>query len=164
MTENDSNGYGGKNKTKMGWIKEEYTDRLRAQAANQSETERERSFEQAEARRWQELLQALKSDVDEFNAQGGSATMTQISDKQVSITDRGSDLTLTVRADIEGHTIHYDYGSTASRVASPQGGIFSIRRSRWGRPELYSADQRIHIEGARRILLEPILFPPDVAA
>jgi len=148
----------------MGWIKEEYQDRLNSQRNDESESAREQAFEQAELQRWQELLRDLKIDIDEYNAQGGSATLTQTSPITIQITDRHSALTLSVRADVEGHTIHYDYGSTNSRTASPEGGIFSLRRSRWGRPELYSADQRIHNEGARRLLLEPILFPPDVAA
>jgi hypothetical protein len=148
----------------MGWVKQEYEDRSSFRRADETESAREQVFEGAELQRWQELLRALKTDVDEYNAQGGAATLTQVSDTAVEITDRDSALTLTVRADIEGHTIHYDYGSTSSRIASPEGGIFAIRRSRWGRPELYSADQRIHNEGARRLLLEPILFPPDLAA
>ncbi len=148
----------------MGWVEEEFRDRKNSRQAEQSETTREQTFQQAEFRHWKELASALESDVSEYNKQGGSATFTRVSDQEVRITDRDSALTLTVRADIDGHTIHYDYGSTKTRVASPEGGIFALRRSRWGRPELYSADQRIHIEGARRILLEPILFPPEVAA
>jgi hypothetical protein len=148
----------------MGWVEEEYRDRVNSQQNEISETAREQAFEQAELQRWHDLVRDLETDVSEYNRQGGSATLTRDSGTQIRITDRDSALTLTVRADAEGHTIHYDYGSTNARVASPQGGIFSIRRSRWGRPELYSADQRIHNEGARRILLEPILFPPEVAA
>jgi hypothetical protein len=148
----------------MGWIEQEYTDRINSRQDDLSETAREQAFEQAELQRWQQLTQDLNADVAEYNRQGGSATLTHVSETEIRITDRDSALTLTVRADIDGHTIHYDYGSTNSRVASPEGGIFAFRRSRWGRPELYSADQRIHNEGARRMLLEPILFPPDVAA
>ena len=148
----------------MGWIEQEYRDRISSQQSDISESERERVFEQAELQRWQQLVRDLEGDVAEYNKQGGSATLARESETEVRITDKTNALTLTIRADIEGHTIHYDYGSTNSRVASPEGGIFAIRRSRWGSPELYSADQRIHNEGARRILLEPILFPPEVAA
>ncbi len=91
------------------------------------------------------------------NRQGGSATLHRVSDTELRITDKESALTLTVRANLEGHTIHYDYSSNNSRVASPEGGILSIRRSRWGRPELYSADQLIYGDGSRRVLLEPII-------
>ncbi len=148
----------------MSWVEEEYRDRVNAQQDDVSETARERAFEQAERERWQELVRDLQADADDYNRQGGSAALHRVSDTEIRITDKESALTLTVRADIEGHTIHYDYGSNNSRVASPEGGILSIRRSRWGRPEIYSADQRVHSEGARRILLEPILFPPEVAA
>lgn len=148
----------------MGWIEQEYRDRINSQQSDISESEREHAFEQAELQRWQSLVRDLETDVAEYNRQGGSATLTRASETEIRITDRDSTLTLSVRADVEGHSIHYDYGSTKSRVASPEGGIFAIRRSRWGTPEFYSADQRIHNEGARRILLEPILFPPEVAA
>jgi hypothetical protein len=148
----------------MGWIEQEYTDRVNSRRDDLPEPVREQAFERAEFERWQQLISDLEADVSEYNHQGGSATLNHVSESEIRITDRDSALTLTVRADIEGHTIHYDYGSTNSRVASPQGGIFAIRRSRWGRPELYSADQRIHNEGARRLLLEPILFPPEIAA
>ncbi len=148
----------------MGWIEQEYRDRINSRQSEISESERERAFEQAELQRWRQLVHDLEGDLAEYNKQGGSATLTRQSDIEIRITDKNNALTLTLRADVEGHTIHYDYGSTNSRVASPEGGIFAIRRSRWGSPELYSADQRIHNEGARRILLEPILFPPEVAA
>ncbi len=148
----------------MGWIEQEYRDRINSRQNDVSETERERAFEQAELQRWRDLVRDLEGDVAEYNRQGGSATLTRASETEVRVADHSNALTLTVRADIEGHAIHYDYGSTNPRVASPEGGIFAIRRSHWGSPEFYSADQRIHNEGARRILLEPILFPPEVAA
>lgn len=148
----------------MGWVEREYRDRFSPRNEQEDEATREQAFQMAELQRWRELLQDLEKDVSEFNHAGGSATLTRVSDYEIRLTDKHTALTLTIRADVEGHTIHYDYGSTNSRVASPEGGIFAIRRSRWGTPELYSADQRIHNEGARRILLEPILFPPEVAA
>ncbi len=148
----------------MGWVGEEYKDRLRSMQPREDESTPEMIFERAALARWKELVRELEEDVSEYKSQGGSAEFNRVSDFQVEIADRDSALVLHVRADIPGHAVHYDYTSTNSRVASPQGGIFSMHNTRWGRVDLYSADQRIHSEGARRMLLEPILFPPEAAA
>src|SRR5512133_702039 len=143
----------------MGWVGEEYKDRVRSMQAREHDGTPEMIFERAALARWKELVRDLEEDVNEYRSQGGSADLTRVSDHQIDITDRGSALVLHVRADIPAQTLHYDYSSTDPRVASPEGGIFSMRATRWGRVDLYSADQRIHSEGARRMLLEPVMFP-----
>jgi hypothetical protein len=148
----------------MGWVDEEYEDRVRSRQAHTDESTPEMLFEQAAERRWQELTREIQADVAEYTKRGGSGTFTQDSDHQVRVTDAETNLILTIWADIPGHAIHYDFSSTDARVASPEGGILSIRASRYGRAELYSADQRILSEGVRRMLLEPVMFPPEAAA
>lgn len=148
----------------MGWVGEEYNDRLRSLQLREDESTPEMTFERAAVQRWKELVRDLEEDVNEYRNQGGSAELTRVSDYQIEIADRDTALVLQVRADIAGHTVHYDYSSTNPRVASPEGGIFSMRTRRWGRVDLYSADQRIHSEGIRRMLLEPVMFPPEAAA
>jgi hypothetical protein len=148
----------------MGWVGEEYNDRLRAMQPRDDNSTPEMIFERAALARWKGLVRDLEEDVNEYSRQGGNAEFTRDSDYVVRITDRDTALVLLVRADIAGHAVHYDYTSTNPRVASPQGGIFSMHATRWGRVDLYSADQRIHSEGARRMLLEPIMFPPEAAA
>lgn len=148
----------------MGWIEEEYQDRIRAGRPQTDESTPEMQFEKAAAELWRELANQLESDVAEYQRQGGNADFAWVSTDEVRITNHDTDLIAIIRADIEAHAIHYDFSSTKLRVASPEGGIFSIHAGRWGRAALYSADQRIHSEGARRMLLEPIMFPPDVAA
>ncbi|HYG98335.1 MAG TPA: hypothetical protein VD837_04335 [Terriglobales bacterium] len=146
----------------MGWVREEYEDRLRSHQGGVNAAERQ--FEEAAARRWQELVAQIEADIDEYRQHGGAASFTRVSDIEVRVTDSESALAVNVRADLPGHAIHYDFGSRNDRVASPVGGIFSIRQSRSGRTELYSADERVHSEDARRMLLEPILFPNEKAA
>lgn len=148
----------------MGWVGEEYKDRLRSLQPREDDSTPEMIFERAALARWKEMVRDLEEDVNEYRSQGGNAEFTRVSDHEVNITDRDTALVLNVRADIPGHTVHYDYTSTNPRVASPEGGIFSMRTTRWGRVDLYSADQRIHSEGARRMLLEPVMFPPEAAA
>lgn len=46
--------------------------------------------------------------------------------------------------------------------AAPEGGIFSLRLSRYGRVDVCSADERLTDEEARRMLLEPMLFPENL--
>lgn len=147
----------------MGWVREEYEGRVRSRQEGYAGGT-EQQFEQAAARRWQELAAQLEADVNEYRQQGGSADFTRISEFETRVSDRDSGLAVTVWADLEGHTIHYDFSSSIERVAAPEGGIFSIRQSRWGRAELYSADQPVHNEDARRMLLQPVLFPTEMAA
>jgi len=56
--------------------------------------------------------------------------------------------------------IRYDYDSDSRRSAPPEGGILSMRFSRYRRAELYSSDEHLTSEEARRLLLEPVFFPP----
>lgn len=46
----------------------------------------------------------------------------------------------------------------------PEGGILSIRKSPRGTAEFYTADERLTSEETRQVLLEPVLFPPQMAA
>jgi hypothetical protein len=55
----------------------------------------------------------------------------------------------------------YDYQSEELRAAAPEGGIFSVRLTRYGRADIYSTDERLNNEEARRMLLEPVLFPEE---
>lgn len=147
----------------MGWVREEYEDRVRARQSGDA-SGAERMFEEAAVRRWQELVTQIDTDVNEYRQHGGKAELTRVSEFEARVSDSESALAVTVWADIQGHTIHYEFSSSNQRVAAPEGGIFSIRRSRWGRAELFSADQRVHSEDARRMLLEPVIFPAELAA
>lgn len=147
----------------MGWVDDEYDDRaLSRQPADESRAEQQ--FEDAAVRRWQQLATQIESDVNEYRQRGGKAAFSRLSEFEVKVSDSDSALSVSVWADIEGHTIHYEFSSSNERVAAPEGGIFSIRQSRWGRAELYSADQRVHSEAVRRMLLEPVMFPTEMAA
>jgi hypothetical protein len=147
----------------MGWVREEYEDRVRSrQPGDASGTERQ--FEEAAARRWDELVSQIETDVNEYRQNGGKAEFTRVSESEVHVSDSESALAVTVWADVVGHTIHYEFTSSNERVAAPEGGIFSIRLSNRGRTDLFSADQRVHSEEARRMLLEPVIFPTEMAA
>ena len=46
----------------------------------------------------------------------------------------------------------------------PEGGMLSMRQSRRGTVEFYSADERLTSEETRQVLLEPLLFPKQSSA
>lgn len=43
----------------------------------------------------------------------------------------------------------------------PKAASFPLRLSRYSRADIYSADERLTDEEARRMLLEPVLFPEE---
>lgn len=143
--------------TKPNWIEEEYLRRARGSLEVLDETARERHFQKAAEARWQQLANDIRADVEEFSRIAEPAQFSQPSDVELRV--ERSPLVLVVTADLEDHNIHYDYQSDQQRAAAPEGGILSMRSSRYGRVDLYSADERLTDEEARRMLLEPVLFP-----
>jgi hypothetical protein len=72
---------------------------------------------------------------------------------------------LLLTADFGNHTVRYDYSAINQRSAGvPEGGMLSMRQSRSGTVEFYSADERLTSEETRQVLLEPLLFPKLPAA
>ncbi len=142
----------------MNWVIEEARERS-LHDGSQPESTLDQVFDKAVARRWQELTGELRQDVDDFNAEGGSAAMTEPSGLAVSIACATSGITLHLNADLPGRALHYDYTSEDA-AAAPEGGILTLRLSRYRRAELYSADEHLTSEEARRLLLEPVFFPP----
>ncbi len=142
----------------MNWVTEEARERS-PRGRSRPESTAEQIFDEAAARRWEELKVELRQDVDDFNSEGGSAAVTEPSPTAVSIACATTGITLQVNADLPGRVIHYDYASD-SRVAPPEGAILTLRLSRYRRAELYSSDEHLTSEEARRLLLEPVFFPP----
>jgi hypothetical protein len=142
----------------MSWVSEE------AHARSQSEPEldesqRESQFDEAASRRWDELRQELRGDAVDFNSQGGVAEYVE-SGNTCEVQCASTGLTLRARFDPSSRVIRYDYESDSRRMAPPEGGILSMRFSRYRRAELYSSDEHLTSEEARRLLLEPVFFPP----
>jgi hypothetical protein len=144
----------------MGWI-EELRHRRRETAAQSSEDQ----FAEAARRRWASLREELNTDIAEFNAHGEEAGFFQVSDTQYRVRNPKSGLQLDLTADFSERVVRYSY-SALNKVSAgvPEGGILSIRQSRLGAAEFYSADERLSSEETRQVLLEPVLFPPMVAA
>jgi hypothetical protein len=143
----------------MGWI-ESYGSRARS-GSEQPKT----AFVDAARQRWQQLGEELKADVAEFSVRHSGAEFSTSGDDAYYVTYDESRLELGIRADFEAQVVRYDYKPTSSNSAgAPEGGLLSMRQSRSGTVEFYSADERLTSEEARQVLLAPVLFPPQLAA
>jgi hypothetical protein len=143
----------------MGWI-ENY--RAREASANDTPVS---TFTEAARQRWNQLGDELKADVEEFSSQHSRAEFSSSGDNAYRVLYSKSGLELDITADFDAQVVRYDYKPTNSSTAgAPEGGILSMRQSRRGGVELYSADERLTSEETRQVLLEPVLFPPQLAA
>ena len=142
----------------MGWI-ENYRRRDASTNDNLS------PFMEAARQRWSQLGDELKADVKEFSAQHSGAEFSSSGKDTYRVLYSESGLELEISADFDAQVVRYDYKPTSSSTAgAPEGGILSMRQSRRGTVEFYSADERLTSEETRQVLLEPVLFPPQLAA
>jgi len=146
----------------MGWIQEH---RRQTSQNTHDQSDPEGLFVAAARARWQELGDELRADVEEFNKQGSGADLATEGEDRYRVQNSGSGLELTLTADFVNHTVRYDYSAINQRSAGvPEGGMLSMRQSRSGSVEFYSADERLTSEETRQVLLEPLLFPKQPAA
>ncbi len=143
----------------MGWI-ESYRRRDASNNGNPVSP-----FMEAARQRWSQLGDELKADVQEFSAQHSGAEFSRSGNDIYRVLYSESGLELEISADFDAQVVRYDYKPTSSSTAgAPEGGILSMRQSRRGTVEFYSADERLTSEETRQVLLEPVLFPPQLAA
>lgn len=147
----------------MGWI-QNYRRRS-AEDASESQASAEIRFNDAARQRWRQLGEELNSDVAEFNTRQQEASFSEDGNNVYRIRSSASGLGLVLRADFDDCLVRYEFVALNDRSAgAPEGGILSIRQSRRGTAEFYSADERLTSEETRQVLLEPVLFPPRRAA
>src|ERR1044071_1605324 len=145
----------------MGWIQE----RLRQKPHASTEDQKQEQFSAAARERWQKLAEELRADVADFNSHQPGAEFVQEDKDRFRVINSGAGVELTLIADFENHTVRYDYSALDQQSAGvPEGGMLSMRRSRSGGVEFYSADERLTSEETRQVLLEPLLFPKQPAA
>lgn len=146
----------------MGWI-QDYRRQTSQNSHDQPDLESQ--FATAARARWQELGEELRADVKEFNKQGSGADLTLEDENQYRVQNSSAGLELSLTADFDNHSVRYDYTAINQRSAGvPEGGMLSMRQSRRGDVEFYSADERLTSEETRQVLLEPLLFPRQSAA
>lgn len=147
----------------MSWI-EDYR-RQHSENTTQSQPDEEARFAQAARERWRKLGEELQADVAEFDARRQNASFSSEGDNLYRVRNSATGLELVLRADFENCVVRYDYQAVNNQTAGvPEGGILSIRKSPRGTAEFYTADERLTSEETRQVLLEPVLFPPQMAA
>jgi hypothetical protein len=146
----------------MGWIQDH---RRQTSENTDQQSDPEGQFAAAARARWQELGDELRADVEEFNKQGSGVDLATEGEDRYRVRNSSSGLELLLTADFDNHSVRYDYGAINQGSAGvPEGGILSMRQSRSGTVEFYSADERLTSEETRQVLLEPLLFPKQPAA
>jgi hypothetical protein len=146
----------------MGWIQEHLrqTSQKPVNATNP-----EGQFASAARERWRKLGEELRADVAEFNTHRTGADLAMDGENPYRVQNTVSGLELTLTADFDNHNVRYDYSAINQRSRGvPEGGMLSMRQSRRGAVEFYSADERLTSEETRQVLLEPMLFPKEQAA
>src|SRR5262249_16319883 len=125
----------------------------------QTKADQTPDFANAARQRWQQLAEELHADVSVFNSRQGGAAFSHTSGNPVRVSNLTTGLELILTADFVGRTIRYDYQQMNDKSAGvPEGGMLSMRQSRDGEVEFYSADERLTSEETREVLLEPVLF------
>ena len=143
----------------MGWISQEFSRRRPVPVPQASDDARRQAVENL----WLELRDGLQADVNEYNRLGGAAIFDLSGEKQVVVSDPATGLQARIQADLPDPHLRYEFEALRGDVPAPDGGFFSIRLSPAGQAELYSSDQPLSNEEARRVLLQPVLFPTDTS-
>ncbi len=141
----------------MGWVEDEFQNRRRDNEKPTSPAS-ELTMESREHRAWSDLVSGLEEDLREFKNVGGEGLVQRIGDTECRVSNPKSGIAVNLHADLEAHTIRYDYEPESENIAVPEGGVLTLRTAD-SSLEIYSADQRLSSEDARRLVLEPLLFP-----
>ena len=142
----------------MGWVEEQFERRVQS-PDRQQESPAETRFELLADRKWAELIQGLQGDAEEYRRLGGDVAFAQTTDTAWRIANRSAGIAAVLAIDLTAHTIQYTYEPENANTAVPEGGVFSMRRVGPDSAELYSSDQQLTTEQARRMVLESLLFP-----
>jgi hypothetical protein len=137
----------------MSWIEDKY-DRGTHSQEDQSSSPAPQPAEQ----KWSELLNGLEEDARDFSRLGGKANFEKVSDTECRITNPAANISAILTEDPSAQMIRYTYTPDVENVAVPEGGVLTLRVS-GNSAQLYSADQQLTPEQARRLILEPLLFP-----
>jgi len=100
----------------------------------------------------------LQWDAKQLQRNNGEASFKQLSDYECRISSPSAKIAVVVNADLAARTISYSYEPQQTNIAVPEPGLLALREGR-NSVELYSADQRLSPEQARRMILEPLLSP-----
>jgi hypothetical protein len=142
----------------MGWVNDRFDNHASIAMALGAEGAAESSFEAKAEDQWKELVAGFQRDVEEYRSRDGSADFDQAGERECRISSTASRTNVGVTMDLSAHTIHYIYEPGDLDVAVPEQGVLTLRPA-GSSVEIYSADQRLSPDEARRMILEPLLFP-----
>ena len=141
----------------MGWIADQLNRRHAPKKRSGHENAVSETSELGTEQRSAELMDGLRRDVEEFNRLNSAAVFEQVSGLQCRISNPSAGVAVSVAADLDTEIIKYEYEPEEENTAVPEDGILTLRHS--GRStSLYSADQKLNSEQARRLILDPVLF------
>jgi hypothetical protein len=141
----------------MGWAAEKFEDPPQTDTKNSPTNSAERTFEIGAEQAWARLRDGFDRDVEQINARNGDADIKHLSDQQIRISSAATKIAVVVTADPSAHTIQYIYEPEDATTAVPERGLLTMRESRGG-IELYSADEHLSPEQARRLILDPLFI------
>jgi hypothetical protein len=145
----------------MSWIQERLQQTKPTSTADKTG---EGEFAAKARLRWQRLGAELEGDVEEFSRHQSGTGFARDGENSFRVSNSRSGLELTLIADFKDRTVRYSYSALNTRTAGvPEGGILSMRQH-GGAVEFYSADERLTSEETRQVLLEPMLFPRQMAS
>jgi len=141
----------------MSWIEDQvnHTQKAGESDAGKVPVRVEAQVEQV----WQNMVAGFREDVEEFKRLNGDASFEQDYEFQCHVSNPAAKTTAVVTADITAQTISYTYEPEDEKTAVPEKGILSLR-GEGGSMQIFSADQQLTLEQARRLILEPLLFSP----
>jgi hypothetical protein len=137
----------------MSWIADKYDSESHSPATQSSS-----STQLPAQRKWSELLDGLEADADDFSRLGGKANFERVSDTECRVSNPAANISAILMEDPSASMIRYTYTPDRENVAVPEGGVLTLRVS-GNTAQFYSADQQLTLEQARRMILEPLLFP-----
>jgi len=106
---------------------------------------------------WSELVKGFQDEVTRLEKSNAGADFEKMSDFQCRISNPSAKTAAIVTADLDARTISYSYEPEDKNTAVPEEGILALRPE--GRSvNLFSADQQLSAEQARRLILEPLQF------
>lgn len=142
----------------MGWAAKQSGEDAAAEPDNAQES----AFAAKAETAWGNLLKGFQREVEEFQRRGGDASFSRLSSVQCRISSPDARTAVMVTTDLSAHTIEYIYEPEDANTAVPEQGLLSMRPTAES-IDLYSSDQKLTSEQACRLILEPLLFPPEAS-
>lgn len=146
----------------MGWVEEQIEQQQMGPTGGNG-GEAESYFEMRARQKWEVLLAGFQRDLQEFARGGEVADLQKFSEGQCRITNPAAHISVRLTAEFSDHVFRYNYEQNEKNTPVPEDGILTLRLS-GNLMNIYSADQQLTLEQARKLILEPVFFPTKPSA